>query len=207
MGAGPGGGPKNLGQKDHQPRTPSSPRAEAWVELFDFSTFPLFGLGEWKELGEVTKSPMERNGQAVRVPGWAAASRAVHTPARRPRQPRAPGCASEPRQSTWWAPGQGCPEARMLPPVGKGGQRGQPCPGAQIRGWGPWPTWGTPCLPTPPSPPSVTLPRNGAAAAWPPSHLPFWSQTPAQRKRVTEEGKVGAPRPAQGRGTARCSAS
>lgn len=74
MGAGPGGGPKNLGQKDHQPRTPSSPRAEAWVELFDFSTFPLFGLGEWKELGEVTKSPMERNCQAVRVPGWAAAS-------------------------------------------------------------------------------------------------------------------------------------
>lgn len=52
---------------------------------------------------------------------------------------------------------------------------------------------------SPPSPPTVTLPRNGAAVAWPPPHLPFWSRTPAQKKRITEERKVGSPWPAQGR--------
>lgn len=81
MEAGLGGGPKNLGQKDHKPRTPSSPRT--WVEPFDFSTFPLFSLGEWKRLGEVTESLAGRDGQAGRVPGRAAAPRAVHTRARR----------------------------------------------------------------------------------------------------------------------------
>lgn len=187
MGAGLGGGPKNLGQKDHKPRTPSSPRT--WVEPFDFSTFPLFSLGEWKGLGEVTESLAGRDGQAGRVPGRAAA------PPCRAHACSAAACASEQWLSTRWAPGQGCPGARMLPPRGKR----QPARSAAPRGpdsrLGPLAPRGTPCLPTHPPPLLVTLPRVGAAVAWPPPRLPFWSQIPAQRKRVPEEGKVGSPGP------------